>query len=83
VPDLYYGPPDAERYCAYTYKKPSLRCPAYIEFYVKVPDGRADWRKAWASCGEHLPAVIQQMQTAYGGQALYDGDYLLRAQVWR
>jgi len=80
--DLYYGPPDADRHCARQYKKAGYRCPNHIDFYVKIPDGRdGDWRKAWASCAEHLPVVIWQMQEAYGGEARYDGDYLLRANV--
>lgn len=79
--DLYYGPPDATRCCAFTYKKPSYRCPNHISFYIKVPDGRSDdWRKAWASCAEHLATIIWQMQVAYGGEALYTGEYQLRAE---
>ena len=78
--DLYYGPPDADHCCAREYPMPGRRCPNHVDFYVKVPDGREDdWRKAWASCTEHLPQVIWQMQQAYGGEAPYQGEYLVRA----
>src|SRR5882672_9431340 len=65
---LYFGPPDAQRYCAFQYMKggklrPDRRCPNPISFYIKIPDGRGDdWRKAWASCADHLATVIWQMQ---------------------
>jgi len=85
--DLYYGPPDKDHYCALQYTKggvlrPDLRCPNHISFYVKVPDGRSDdWRKAWASCAEHLATLIWQMQVAHGpGDSLYGGEYQLRAE---
>jgi len=90
--ELYYGPPDADNYCAYQYRgaftaipgtpRPVRRCPNHVDFYIKIPDGRGDdWRKAWASCIEHLHDVIWQMQEAYGGDRGYDGDYLLRANL--
>jgi len=84
APELYYGPPTAQDYCAYQYTKggrarPDLRCPDPIGFYVKIPDGRGeDWRKARAACFEHLPAVVWQMQDDHGG---YRGEYLLRAAL--
>lgn len=84
---LYYGPPDKDHYCAYTYVKGGvrrydLRCPNQIDFYVKVPDGRGeDWRKAWAACTEHLPIVIWQMQEAYSKGSFYERSYELRAFV--
>ena len=95
--DLYYGPPDAERFCVFTKKKPvpvpqpdgaasvtvlhGYRCPNHISFYIKVPDGRSDdWRKAWASCADHLATVIWEMQETYGGDSLYGGEYQLRAE---
>lgn len=83
---IYYGPPDAARYCAFQYSvggksRPDLRCPDPISFYVKLPDGRsADWRKARAACAEHLPSVIWQMQSDHGGDSLYGGEYQLRAE---
>jgi len=85
--DLYYGPPDADRHCAFQYTqggklRTNLRCPGQISFYVKVPDGRsADWRKARAACAEHLPSVIWQMQSDHAtGDSLYGGEYQLRAE---
>ena len=84
---LYFGPPDAQRYCAFQYMKggklrPDRRCPNPISFYIKIPDGRGDdWRKAWASCADHLATVIWQMQEMYGsGDSLYGGEYQLRAE---
>lgn len=75
---LYYGPPDADHFCAFQYPVPGRRCPNWVDFHVKVPDGRGDdWRKAWAACVGHLAHVIWQMQLSYG--APYGGDYLLRA----
>ncbi len=88
MPELYYGPPDAEHYCAYQYKHKkfapgTLRCPDHVSFYIKIPDGRGDdWRKARASCREHLGDVIWQMQEDHGGEGFYNGDYLLRAWIW-
>lgn len=85
--DLYYGPPDGDRFCAYSYTvagqvRVDLRCPNRVDFYVKIPDGRGDdWRKARAACCEHLHMVIWQMQEDYGGGGFYAGDYLLRAFV--
>ncbi len=79
--DLYYGPPDAQHCCAFT-KKPGYRCPNNISFYIKIPDGRGDdWRKAWASCADHLATVIWNMQQAYSAEdSLYRGEYQLRAE---
>lgn len=81
---LYYGPPDQDHYCAYLYvvagqPRHDLRCPNRVDFYVKVPDGRDDWRKAWAACADHLNVVVWQMQEQYGGTEFYTRDYLLRA----
>jgi hypothetical protein len=82
--DLYFGPPDADNFCAFRYKGPvtgNRRCPNHVEFYVKIPDGRGvDWRKARAACSEHLHSVIWQMRQDYGGDAPYGGEYLLRAE---
>ena len=81
MPGLYFGPPTEQDYCAYQYMKggvprPELRCPAHIDFDVKIQEGRGDdWRKAWASCFDHLPDLIWQMQLAHGG---YTGEFLVR-----
>lgn len=91
MPELHFGPPDAQHRCAFQYSRPGIegaaqrRCPNHISFYIKVPDGRGDdWRKAWASCAEHLATVVWQMQTAYGAAygegSLYTGEYQLRAE---
>lgn len=74
VSELYYGPPDGNDRCAFQYRNRTWKCQHWVDFYVKVPDGD-DWRKAWASCADHLPKVIWQMQRAYG----YGGEFLLRA----
>ena len=79
VSELHYGPPTKNDRCAYQYRNRSYKCAKWVDFYVKVPDGRGDdWRKAWASCSEHLPRVIWQMQQMTG----YGGEYLLRASIW-
>jgi len=83
---VYFGPPTADRYCAYIYIKGGvtrldLHCPNQIDFIVKVPDGRSNWRKGIAACAEHLPQVIWQIQEAYGGGGFYRGPLLLLARV--